>query len=350
MAAALKSLRPIADATLVPYARSLALLDAARKRPKVDFRRDWDLGPYVLFPEYAKMKALTKAASLAAIRAAQKGDDAAAIRSLDAARQLAVWSGQEPTLISLLVRLASEAIALNGAERCLVAAEGHPERVARYARWLAAAPRPPDFGYALRGEAWLGVVTSRNLDLFGGMESLSGTGKMPKVDPSRLKRDGLPDDRRERGFMTRHLQVWTEAFRDTDGFRQSPREVSRHLDAISERIEKERGLSYILERILFPVFSQAGEAVTTLNARRAVQAGFAEALTTHALTHRWPARVSAIDPFTLKPLHVRTDGKGVRVWSVGRDLKDDGGFLKRELSKRGAKGEDLVAAFPPVAP
>lgn len=40
---------------------------------------------------------------------------------------------------------------------------------------------------------------------------------------------------------------------------------------------------------------------------------------------RWPDAVPGIDPFTGGPLHARADGDALVLWSVGRDLRDDGG-------------------------
>ncbi len=331
------------------YAKPLALVESVADRPRVDFRRDWDLGPAILFPDYATMKTLAKAEVLRADRAAARGDDASALRDLTLARQLALWAGQEPCLLSMLVRIAAEQIALDGAERCLDHAAGHPERIARYGRWLRAAPPLPSFGDALRGEAWMGVPIARNFSQMGGMDGfMKGDGPTSSPDPKTLRRDGLPEDTTARAFLTRHLQVWDEAYRATDGFRLPPTTIGVRLDAISARLDDRKGLSYLLEHMLFPVFGQAGRAVVTLEAKRAVQLGFVEALTTHALTGRWPAHVSGVDPFTGGPLHVKRSASGFRVYSVGRDGKDDGGILRREAPKREDATYDEVAAYPPV--
>ena len=332
------------------YDKPLALLAAAKDRPKVDFKRDWDLGPNVLLPEYAPMKTLAKALVLRAEGAARRGDDAAALRDLVLARRIALWAGEEPTLISLLVRIAAEGIALRGAERCLVLVAKSPARIARYAAWLADAPPLPDFGDALKGETFLGVATARNLDLIGGVSAFGNLqggedATLLEVDPAKLRRSGVPDDVRTRGFLARHLQFWDEAYRTTDRFQAPPEAIGRRLDVMSARIEGEKGLSYVLLRILVPVFGQAGEAVVALKARRAVDAAFAEALGVHARTGVWPASVSGSDPFTGGPLRVRA-GKGFRVWSVGRDRKDDGGLLRSERPK-GTKGTfDEGAVYP----
>jgi hypothetical protein len=98
-----------------------------------------------------------------------------------------------------------------------------------------------------------------------------------------------------------------------------------------------------------PVFGQAGDAVTRLEARRAVRKGFARALLFHAQTGRWPGAVPETDPFTGKPLKVKIEGSRIRVYSVDKDLKDDGGLHRLEKKSKG-KTFDEVAVYPPIAP
>ncbi len=150
------------DSLVAQYGPSLNLLEGALNRPKVNFKRDWDLGPYLLMPEYRFMKAMAKAAAVRAGRNAAKGNDEAALADLTLARQVALWAGQEPTIISMLVRIASETIALAGLERCLDEAAKDPQRIALYSVWLEKSPPLPEFGKALRGEAFQGIVVARN--------------------------------------------------------------------------------------------------------------------------------------------------------------------------------------------
>lgn len=349
LSAAFKKADPVPQALIDPFAKSLSLIEASLNRPKVDFGRDWDLGPNILFPEYSGTKVLARAAAARAVRSAAKGDDAAALKDLTLARQLSVWAGQEPTLISMLVLIADESIALNGAERCLIEVADKPERIARYQKWLAQEPPLPVYGDALRGEAFLGVTVCRNLDLYGGVRGMNAweEGRGKEVDPSRLRRSGVPSDAKQRGFLARNLQVWNEAYRTTDGFRQPAGKIGKRLDSIVKRLDESKGLSYTLQRVLMPVFGQAGQAVTRLEARRVVQKGFAEALRVHAETGRWPEAVPQIDPFTGKPLKVKIKGKEFRVYSLGIDLKDNGGLHRREKAAKG-KIVDEVAVYPPI--
>ena len=336
------------DALLAAYAKPLALVDAVRNRPSVDFARDWDLGTALLFPEYATIRMLARAATVRAERAAARGDDVAALRDLDLARRLAFWSGQEPGLIPMLVRITTESISLEGAERCLVRVAASPSRIARYAAWLREAPPLPRFRDALRGEAFLGVTTIRNLAPFGGFKTVldtQGDSLGQNVDPKRLRRKGLPADTVARAFLARHLQTWHMAYAATDGFREDPERMGRRLSALEARLNGRKSLSYVLERILFPRFEPAGAAIVQLEARRAVRTGFAEALDLRARTGRWPETLGTKDPFTGGSLHLRR-GKDFRVYSLGKDRKDDGGRLRREMPKGQDATFDEVAVFP----
>ena len=339
---ALRKPGPTDGALVAQYAKGLTLLDAVRDRSRADFVRNWDLGYDLEFPEFQGMKALARAASLRAIGEAKRKDDAAALRDLDLAQRIGRWAGDEPTMIAMLVRIGIESTALDAAARCLAGAKGDRNRIALYARW-AQTPAPPlDFRRALRGEAWTGVVATRNLDRM--VKDADGD---DHLDPHRLRRDGLPEDQRQRAFMTRLLQVWIEGSRETEGFRKTPREVGRRTDAIEERWYRKRGFSRMMATILFPNLGGAGNAVVALDARRSVLRGLAEAMDSEARTGHWPTAVAGKDPFTGRPLRVRA-GKEYRVYSVGSDGKDDGGRLRREAPKTSGATFDEVAACPPV--
>lgn len=268
---------PAADALVARYARPLALVAAASRRTGADFVRDWDLGPNVEFPEYPGLKSLGRAASLRAVREAARGDDAAALRDLDLVRRLALWAGSEPTLISIFARIGMESVAVAACERCLAEAKGEPARIARYASWLQTAPPAPKPAVGLRGEAWMAVAAARNLDRIRRDDD----GKT-HLDRRGLRRDGLPEDDRQRAFMARILQAWTEASVETRRLGAPPVELGRRFDAIEERWYRKKGLSRMLVMTLFPTFGGTAKGFQAFEARKAVAAGLAEALEVQA--------------------------------------------------------------------
>jgi hypothetical protein len=60
---------------------------------------------------------------------------------------------------------------------------------------------------------------------------------------------------------------------------------------------------------------------------------------------RIPAEL-AIDPFTKKPLLVKETPTSFRIWSVGTDLKDDGGKVSFSNSLTPNGGADIVVGYP----
>jgi len=51
-----------------------------------------------------------------------------------------------------------------------------------------------------------------------------------------------------------------------------------------------------------------------------------------------------VDPFDRAPLRYRADRDKITIWSIGRDMKDDGGT--RKVTSLGTP--DIVASYPPL--
>ncbi len=345
-------------APLLPsLAPSLTLAHEAAKRPQLDYGRDLDLGLFLDFPEGAYVKRIARALALRAELAAARGDDAAALADLEDARRIAVLTGQEPHLIASLVSVSTGMIALGAVEGCLARAAKSPERLKRYAAWVAEPTPLPDVPRAIKGEVYRSIANLRMFPHLGVGRSpvpmadlnafAADIGPAP-VPPSKIPRDGIPQGVRNQAYMARHCQMWTELWRATDGLRGDPDAVGRKWSEIENRhYENDKGLSHGLDAILFPTYGQALKSPLALLARRAVLRALAEAMIAHAAAGRWPAAVKGIDPYTQKPLKVRSDKDGFRVWSVGKDGKDDGGLLLRDRA-RSSQGRDEVAIYPPL--
>lgn len=337
---------------------ALRLAHLAAERPRLDFARDWDLGPNLLLPEGARFKLFAKLLVARAEGRAVRGDDAGALADLEDARRLAALIGNEPVLISALVSVACDRIATAGAGRCLVTAAGDAGRLARYRRWLAAPASLPDLNRAFRGEVYLILVAARNLDRFGmgrgllpaaDFEVFAGEPEEGVVDPFPVMRhEGLPTNTRSKAYMARCLQMFTELSRATHRLTDDMEAVGRHADAILTRHSESKGLSYRGSDVLFPVFSQFGRSNRVAGASRAIVLAFADALLQHAETGRWPTSTSVRDPLGTAKLRIRFDGKRFRVWSVGRNGVNDGGLSRQEAYDAGKTSDDEIAAYPPI--
>lgn len=351
LTAALRRPGPASDALVRRYRIPLDLVAKASGYLGADFRRDWDLGIFVRFPESAAMRSLARAACLRAVRAADRGDDEAALGDLELARRLAIWTGSEPSIIPMLMRISLESIALEGAERCMVRAVRRPAALDRYRRWLLEAPPMPRLMDALRGEAFFGITECRNLAPFKDMDAIrdpNGERLGQVIEPFRLQRTGLPRDSKARAYLARHFQLWHEAYKTTKGFQGSPEEVGRRLDAVFKEGMAKPSLSYALVRASAPDFGPACQAITSLEARRVVRLAFAAALVEHARSGRWPKELTTPDPFGGGSLRSSEDSRGFRIWSVGRDHRDDGGLHRWEAFRLKGATSDEVAAYPSV--
>lgn len=338
------------------FSRALRFAHEAAARPRLDFRRNWGLGPTLTFPENRAEGHLCRMLGLRAELRARAGDDAGALSDLDDAYRLASRVGSEPAMISVLGGARCRNFALKSAQGCLVAVHADLRRLARYRSWLAQSPSPFDLVRAIRYEAFATVSYARNFDGAGVGEGFFPDGDIEPEDCSSclrpnapFRREGLPQNVRSRAYMARGLQLWTELARETHGLSGTAEEIERVAQTVYDRAERARGMSYRLDGNLLPVYSQFALTNKASQARQAVALAFADALILHARTGRWPTTLAVPDPLGTGPLKVRFDGKRFRVWSVGMNGKDEDGLLPQE-QEQGLGSDDVVAAYPPVPP
>ncbi len=333
-------------------ASELSLAKKASELPKCDFNSDYDMGTNLLFPEFAGLKGLVKAFCLRAECEAHAGDDAAAVSDLRAAYHLGADAGSDPILISMLVRIACDSIVLASEERCVADAKT-PAAVQAYVDFLAE-PRPPfDNVRILKGEAYMGVATIRNLSLFSKRPS---TNTAPIIDPSKLQRLGMPTSLVSKAYMARHLETWTEVLTGASSMQGNPSALFAHVASVADRVEKEQGFSYVLEAILDPVYDHMGDTELRNEAMWNDQKALAKVLLYRAQRGAFPdtlesAGAAEPDPFSNGSLKYLKTSAGVRIYSVGADRRDDHGVRRSERYPNRRYYErttwDEVASYPP---
>lgn len=340
------------------FAPHLGDLNKARQiaaRGAVSTHKDWDLGVDLLFPEFAGAKATAKALAVNAMLCAKRGDVNGAARDLKILRHLGQASGRAGTLIGMLVQIAIDTITFRATEVCMAALHERGQSTAPLATEVLT-PTTYDYVHALRCEAYFQVCTIRNLHRYGGvtgiLNTLHGSSAAP-APKGPLVREGMPSNMVERAFMARSLQFWSRVFTAIEPLKSDMLALTAEVDRQSKPLEvEENPLSYKLLEIMTPVFSQAGKAVIKGEADRQVKFALSEVLDYRLKHGKFPpdlasAGVTELDPFDKKPLRYRTDGKEVRVWSIGVDGKDDNG--RASFEKKGGsriQDVDVVAAYP----
>ncbi len=336
------------------YERAAALSWAHRAatRPTLNVPHDWDLGQTMPIREPGGIRVLVGAFATRAAGRCARGDDAGALADLGDARRLAALIGKDPTLLAAFASATGECTAMTAASDCLLLVAQDPSRLERYRAFIVEPSRLPDLRRTLRSTAYLAVATARNLSRTGlgkgvspGFEGLAlDLERQAGVVPPPLLRDGIPKGRRQRAYLARVLQRWTMLARRTHGLTDSIAAIQAEMERIGEPPSLFAGMSQNLDAILFPVFWGLENTNRGPQTDRALALALADALILHARTGRWPTATTIPDPWGRGPLRTRCDGARFRVWSVGRNGRDDGGRLWREAPG----SDDVVLAYPPV--
>jgi hypothetical protein len=281
-----------------------------------------------------------------AIAAAHNGRPADAVRSARAALGTGRAIGDEPIMISQLVRITCAVIACRTAERVLGLCEPK-EGLAELQAELTREADFPRFYHALRGERASAhqiflLIESDGFAVLGGATGIGagGPGLLDRIESWPL-RAYLPDDH---VYTLKMLTEFIEASRrpfdeQAAAFRAVPRPKDgdrRHLFS--------NLFTLSIERTSDSGLRCRGELV-------AVAAGVA-CERHRQRTGQWPGSLEAIpkdilpavptDPFTGKAITFRRLADGIIVYSVGPDSQDDGGrFVEAADKPEGPKTRDF---------
>jgi hypothetical protein len=267
-----------------------------------------------------------------AARRAHALDTDGALESCLALLHCARSFGDEPLIISMLVRCACNAIAVGALERTLAQAQS-PPREASLKRLQAAAAtemQEPTFLTAVRGERAgahhllqnmrEGKVTAKTLGLTLG-------------DPVQAAMiEHFPGYRtRQHAGLLRYLHKIAEAAK------LPPKESEERLKELGDTMKAEPALA----RLLAPAFTKVREAERRNQAylRCAVAAVAAERF--RLAKTRWPESLEALvkagflhavptDPYDHNPLRLKRLPDGLLVYSVGPDRVDNDGNVDRD--------------------
>jgi len=314
---------------------------------------DLSLAEGTMLPALAGVKRGSQLAQMAAVWDAENGDGEQAAGDVLAGLGLANSLKAEPVLISQLVRGAGTALAVTALERVMNHVTFTPESISALTN---ACQNLED--YDARGEGFNRAMTGEHVC----------TGTLLQ-NPDRLIRElntgwstGLSAEQRRQ--MIEHLQqasglkaeqdFFESTFQQLMSARQAafPERLSAN-DLIRQRATEAQDQGLSLNGMLWGALNQPvnREAMCLANIRLALTALALEQF--RAAHNRYPAALSELapgyltavllDPFDGQPLRYRQKGPGYVLYSVGPDLKDDGG--QRMAGKNG----DLVfeIATPP---
>ncbi|HUT34448.1 MAG TPA: hypothetical protein VNE39_13260 [Planctomycetota bacterium] len=319
-----------ARAYLAANGEILALLHKAAEREDCKFDLDFAKGPGMLLPHLSHLRQGARLLALEAIERVETGKADEAGGSLLGALRMGECVRQEPILISALVRVACNSLAVAQMERWASRAKPSPAALERIEAALAAAADPKLIEGAMVGERCFGidiyqtyVLTPKRGELLGQL----GAGDMPLPLALRL----IPD-----AYFKTDMCYYLDIMNDYVAAARKPYPESYIAGTrVGKDLEERIPRHYVVSRMILPalgrVFSTGQQHIARCESARVALA----ALRYRAKHGRLPADLPALmpdflkavppDPFDGKPLRYKADGAGLTVYALGEDGKDDGG-------------------------
>jgi hypothetical protein len=277
-----------------------------------------------------------------ALRCAQAGDMKGAMRACHAALNAARSLGDEPLMISQLIRLACVAVACQAAERTLAQGEPGAEDLADLQRRLEEEDAHPTLLIAVRGERALLHETFTGLEKGDvGLSEVGSTG--PPTWQERYLGWVIRDN-----FRDEHPQFLSLMARRVEEARRPPSEQAGAAESFAADV-RDLPRHAILTRLLLPAVDKVSSACRRKQAQVRCLAAALAAERYRRKHADWPKTLDSLtpdllaavplDPFDGKPLRYRRLADGVAVYSVGPDGVDDNGTFDRTAPIR--PGTDL---------
>ena len=332
---------------LATAAPELKLVEQAAELPHCDFHRNWSLGPSLPLPEYAQMRKMARLLAARAVLESEAGHPEAALRTICIGARMARHLDEEPILIAFLVRIAIEALMDRAFQQVVKRYAGRADILKQ------ALMTDREFGDLLdiRNSLRYSVVGCRMMVSAFRANDPKFYDTMPQPPPG-ISRSLAADC-----FEARSISFWRRTFPALDRAKDDPMAAYTAMKAINDADDAQatdaRGRAkptHEMDEILCPYFPAVGQKVAEMEARRRLRRTMIALLQYRARTGHLPKSLSQLpagaptDPFTSKPLHYRPGKDGFVLYSVGKDLQDDGGNAKPR--KKGEAPPDSVITFP----
>lgn len=327
---------------------ALKVFEEGSRRPACVFPVNWQDGPGALFPHLSRFRSAVQLLAAQALLESRRGRRGAAIHWLAVGVRMCRQVGAEPILVAQLVRYALVGTLINRAGREVLSQAAAPSpQMDELAQLLASHDLEGDFKAAVRGDCALSlwVFDFCNTQPLRKAMSLSHEGQDLGMSASflwlYLSPLGMPVRRYDQLMF---LRVWD---RQAAAMNRPWRESQPELTAFEPSLDKALW-GAPLTRLVFPVYRRATLKRDQAQAEIALWR-VALALKGYKFAHgQYPATLADLqrtldwtipdDVFSGRPFIYRTEGAGFVVYSIGPDLKDDGG--KSQYDEQGKYHEE----------
>jgi len=329
---------------------ALRYLRMAAWKPGCYFDRDYGRPRIdMLLPELGELRNAARLLALDARVKAAEGKAAEAIENVKAMFAMAEHTGSDPILVSMLVAIAIERMAVDTLQEVVATGPLSEADLAKvnvgaavsYNRLLERAMRMEEaFGVSVFCDVATGQI---------GMANLADSG-IPPWNPNVsaayrifLMADDVAAHRR---FLREYRQLTAKPYP----------EARQGWKGFEEEVESRPG--GVLTAMLLPALSRCAQMTTEAEARRRLTRLALAALRYRALHNRLPEQLDELagefifvvpnDPFDGKPMKLKHTDRGLVLYSIGPDMVDNGGtpLAKETAPREGYRRGDVVFELP----
>ena len=322
----------------------LRLARQAARLQHCDFERPYEQGPNLLLTEPGSLRRLAQLLAIEAQLASAEGRVADAFEAIHVGGRVARHVAEEPILISCLVSIAIDAI-MDRAFQGVVLGHKNDPRIVALATTAERSLRPaPDFGRALSGEVVccriMGDILRRERPDHLGVGSA-----LPWFAAHTRARAAMVD-----AWEARSVAYWRAIFSALHAHEGDLMAQHRACEPITaEAMRNDGKRTYEMGALMMPVFAQAILKVAGNEAQRGLRAALVDLVSYRQKHGDWPATLADLpsrppdDLFSGRPFIYRRTSEGFVLYSVGENLKDDGGRARDPATKRVI---DFVVSYP----
>jgi hypothetical protein len=311
----------------------LTLIHEAVSRRRCDFRRDWSLGPNLMFPELSRMRSAVRLLAGESGLMLRDGRPVDAVRNMALGFRIAEHANNDGFLIGHLVAIAIDAITFRGLETILYSAGSLPGVAEAVTASIDKLWKPRSLADGLKSE----IVMQRsamNLVRGQGLSALRQltSGDEPDLDKNHKPKPVSESEKRlvgqtleSSGAYLLHITRVLTAVADSPYPQAQPifERISVEVDAIKDP-------HLMLVAVLSPALDQ-------MPANRSRGIAKAQVIRASASVLKWKQSHGSFpdnlgqafpspptDPFNLRPLNYAKTGSGFVVYSVGATGHFDG--------------------------
>jgi hypothetical protein len=277
------------------------------------------------------VRASAKLKSLQVTREAMHGNTASLATDLEIMLRHGRLLAEDPLLISGLVRVATDALAVDTLERVLAQAPADARQLQQIQPMLKAVEDEDRLSWAIRGERAM-VIGAANWLIAGGGQSSGAALNLPVSASTPLVRGWLRAD------LATVIRLWSPLVQAKDS-RQRAR-AAEQMDSSAQALSQ----YHVLVKELVPSIRRCFELdLRTVAMARAARTALA-AERYRLDKGRFPQRLDdlvpgyldavPVDPFDDKPMCYRVDADAVIIYSVAEDKKDDGGGVQYRVPSK----------------